>query len=136
MRLGDKSRWTSVCGITQGKYSGQQRRHAHPGLDELAHQPSTRLTSKKDLDLIDENIDAAAEVKLVLNDSDKGMLNPRNKFRITWDLCIVFPLLIYLAILLPFRLCFGNEPPLFSAVYWFEFLIDKLFIVDSKKHQK
>ena len=108
---------------------------ATAGGDDLDDYDSDSDDSDQ-LDLIDENIDAAAEVKLVLNDSDKGMLNPRNKFRITWDLCIVFPLLIYLAILLPFRLCFGNEPPLFSAVYWFEFLIDKLFIVDSKKHQR
>ena len=81
-------------------------------------------------EFVDEDIDAAAEVKLVLNESDMGMINPRNAFRISWDLGVIFPLLIYLAVILPFRLCFNNDPPLFSAVYWFEFIADLLFILD------
>jgi len=40
------------------------------------------------------------------------------------------PLLVYLAIVLPFRLTFANEAPQFSSVYWFEFIIDMLFILD------
>eukprot|EP00613_Pedinella_sp_CCMP2098_P050289 CAMPEP_0171819112 /NCGR_PEP_ID=MMETSP0992-20121227/2028_1 /TAXON_ID=483369 /ORGANISM="non described non described, Strain CCMP2098" /LENGTH=198 /DNA_ID=CAMNT_0012433351 /DNA_START=42 /DNA_END=635 /DNA_ORIENTATION=+ len=66
----------------------------------------------------------------VLVESDTGMINPKNKFRMCWDLGVVMPLLVYLAIVLPFRLTFENEAPNFSSVYWFEFIIDMLFLLD------
>jgi len=31
---------------------------------------------------------------------------------------------------MPFRLCLENEAPNFTYMYWFEFLIDMLFIMD------
>jgi len=40
------------------------------------------------------------------------------------------PLLLYLAVVLPFRLTFENEAKIFTFVYWFEFMIDMIFIVD------
>jgi len=63
--------------------------------------------------------------------SDPGyMLNPKTRFKMTWDLAAVMPLLVYLAVMIPFRLCFDNEPVLFSPAYWFEFTIDLIFICD------
>ena len=40
------------------------------------------------------------------------MINPRSRKRITWDIGITAPLLIYLTVMMPFRLCFANEPEL------------------------
>jgi hypothetical protein len=79
--------------------------------------------------------DAADELEVVagatiLNESDAWMINPKNAFRMTWDLGVVMPLLIYLTIVMPFRLTFQNEARLFTPIYWWEFLIDMLFIVD------
>jgi hypothetical protein len=42
----------------------------------------------------------------------------------SWDLAIVMPLLVYLAVMIPFRLCFDNEPKILSPSYWFEFTIE------------
>ena len=66
----------------------------------------------------------------ILNDSDMWMINPKNAFRMGWDLGVVMPLLVYLTIVMPFRLTFENEAPLFTPIYWWEFLIDMLFIID------
>ena len=74
--------------------------------------------------------DGKEEGPPVLNDSDVLMINPRNPFRMTWDLAVLLPFLLYLTIVMPFRLCFANEPILFTPIYWFEFLIDMVFIVD------
>jgi len=78
------------------------------------------------------NDDEEEYVKLptVLVESDEGMINPKNAFRVTWDLCVLLPFLIYLILTLPFRLCFVNDPTPFSAIYWFEFTIDFVFIID------
>jgi hypothetical protein len=65
---------------------------------------------------------------VIIDENGEWMLNPRNQFRLTWDIAIIMPLLVYLTIMLPFRLAFANEPPLNSWVYWVEFLIDLFFI--------
>ena len=52
------------------------------------------------------------------------MINPRNQFRMTWDIAIIMPLLVYLMVMMPFRLCFANEAKPFTIIYFFEFLID------------
>lgn len=31
---------------------------------------------------------------------------------------------------MPFRLCFGNEAPIYSYMYYFEFVIDMIFLLD------
>jgi len=46
------------------------------------------------------------------------------RFRMTWDLALIMPFLIYLAVVMPFRLCFANEAVVDSGIYWFEFIID------------
>ena len=74
--------------------------------------------------------DSISKIKGVLVESDAGMLNPKNSTRMTWDLAIIAPLLLYLAIFLPFRLCFDNEPAVGTPEYWFEFMIDMVFIFD------
>ena len=43
------------------------------------------------------------------------MLNPRGGKRLTWDMVVTAPLLIYLTVMMPFRLCFDNEPKVFSG---------------------
>jgi hypothetical protein len=50
--------------------------------------------------------------------------------RLTWDICIVMPMLIYLCVAMPFRLCFGNEAKLYTPIYYFEFMIDMIFLTD------
>ena len=40
------------------------------------------------------------------------------------------PFLVYLTVMMPFRLCFNNEPVVGSGTYWFEFLIETSFLVD------
>jgi hypothetical protein len=47
-----------------------------------------------------------------------------------WDLGVVMPLLMYLTVIMPFRLCYQTEAELYSNVFWFEFIIDMLFIID------
>jgi len=69
-------------------------------------------------------------VQPVLVSSDDWMINPKNRFRLTWDVGVIMPLLVYLTCVMPFRLCFGNEAEQFSTIYWFEFMIDMVFIVD------
>ena len=70
------------------------------------------------------------EGPLVINRSDAWMVNPLNKFRMWWDLGVIMPLLLYLTVLLPFRLAFENEPPRFTWIYWWEFMTDMIFIAD------
>ena len=40
------------------------------------------------------------------------------------------PLLVYLTVTMPFRLTFENEASLYSATFWFEVMLDTLFIAD------
>jgi len=67
---------------------------------------------------------------VIVNENGEWMISPRSSFRLGWDLCLMMPFLLYLTIVLPFRLTFVNEAPLFTWVYWFEFMIDLLFVVD------
>ena len=43
---------------------------------------------------------------------------------------VVLPLLVYLTVVTPFRLCFANEPPLYTPEYWIDFTIEAVFLVD------
>jgi hypothetical protein len=47
-----------------------------------------------------------------------------------WDMGVIVPLLVYLTIMTPFRICFDNEPRQFSAGFWFEVSIEIAFLVD------
>jgi hypothetical protein len=68
--------------------------------------------------------------KTVLVASDEWMINPTKKFRMTWDLCLIMPFLLYLTVMMPFRLCFANEARFGTGLYWWEFMIDLIFILD------
>ena len=81
----------------------------------------------EDVDYDAKELESRAQI---LNGSDSWMINPKNKFRMIWDLGLIMPLLVYLTILMPFRLCFDNEPPRFSWIYWWEFFSDMVFIAD------
>ena len=75
--------------------------------------------------------DEEPEKKITIaNDSSEGMINPKGGFRMSWDLGVLLPFLVYLTIVMPFRLTFVNEAVQFSGIYWFEFLIDMVFIAD------
>jgi hypothetical protein len=67
---------------------------------------------------------------VIINVSDAWMVNPKKKFRMVWDLGVMIPLLIYLMVMLPFRLAFDNEAPRFTWVYWFEFVSDMVAMAD------
>ena len=51
-------------------------------------------------------------------------LCPFCRGKLSWDLLVLLPMLLYLAVIMPFRLTFANEPIYGTAVYWFEFTID------------
>ena len=38
------------------------------------------------------------------------MFDPTTARRLSWDLCVILPLLAYLTVMMPFRMCFENEP--------------------------
>jgi hypothetical protein len=42
---------------------------------------------------------------------------------------LLMPLLLYLTFVMPFRICFANDPVIGSGAYWFEFSIEVV-----KKH--
>jgi len=53
------------------------------------------------------------------------MVSPRSNLRISWDLTVMMPLLLYLLVMLPFRFAFNNEARIYSWIYWFESIIGK-----------
>lgn len=66
----------------------------------------------------------------VINESGAWMIDPTKAFRITWDIGVLMPFLIYLLFSMPFRLCFQNDPVCYTGIYWFELTIEVAFIVD------
>jgi len=66
---------------------------------------------------------ANARAAVVL-DHHPWMLSPTRPFRMGWDLGLVVPLLLYLTLVMPYRVCFDNEPVLKSPTYWFEASIE------------
>ena len=59
----------------------------------------------------------------------KGVIMPDTVFRYAWDaLQVLF--LVYVAVVVPFRVCFNVQPALWSGVWWWELIIDIYFIVD------
>jgi len=66
----------------------------------------------------------------IINPSDKWMINPKSRFRMMWDIGIIMPFLVYLSVMMPYRMCFAKEAVLGSTVYWLEFMIDMFFLLD------
>jgi len=78
--------------------------------------PSAELVANipdGDFDDDESNIEKAPLVLIV---SDDWMINPRKHFRMSWDLCVLYPLLLYLTIVMPFRMTFSNEAEVFSSM--------------------
>jgi hypothetical protein len=67
----------------------------------------------------------------ILRDTGEWMIDPRSNFRITWDLTVMMPFLLYLVIMLPFRFAFDNDARTFSWIYWFETIIGESLIIPS-----
>jgi hypothetical protein len=88
--------------------SASESNSASPSAELVTHIPDD------DFDDEDSNIEKAP---LVLVESDDWMINPRKRFRMTWDVCVLFPLLLYLTIVMPFRMTFSNEAETFSPMY-------------------
>lgn len=62
------------------------------------------------------------------------MIDPASPVRIAWDLVVLMPFLVYLTVMMPFRLSFNNEPEYGSGVWMFEFVIELIFLVDIAIH--
>jgi len=60
----------------------------------------------------------------------RGIWSPSDPRRLAWDICITIPLLLYIAIMMPFRLCFGVEAKAMSTMWLWELSIDFIFIAD------
>jgi len=58
------------------------------------------------------------------------MANPSSIKRMAWDFVLIMPCLAYLTIVMPFRMCLGNEPIPDSPVFYLEMAMDFVFIVD------
>lgn len=91
---------------------------------------SSRLTQEDTDDELTDGIIQVESDGVLAVKSDKWMINPKNGFRMMWDLCLILPILVYLSFVTPFRLCFANEAVVYSPIFWFEFGVDLTFIVD------
>jgi hypothetical protein len=56
-----------------------------------------------------------------------GVINPRAKWRETWDIIILF-LVLYSSVVTPFRICFSAEAE--GNMWWFEVFISLYFLCD------
>ena len=52
------------------------------------------------------------------------MINPAGLPRMFWDFLVVMPVLLYLVVIMPYRIAFENDPKIYTPVYWFEFSIE------------
>lgn len=71
--------------------------------------------------------DAATHLVMMLSAS--AMINPHSTFRRNWDV-IQLILLVYVATIVPWRICFSRDVALWSSMFFFELFIDLFFIVD------
>merc|ERR1719399_1266993 len=60
----------------------------------------------------------------------RGVWSPSDPRRLAWDICVTIPLLMYIAIMMPFRLCFAVEAKSMSTMWLWELSIDFMFILD------
>jgi hypothetical protein len=58
------------------------------------------------------------------------MANPTSGYRMGWDFALIMPCLAYLTIVMPFRMCLGNEPVPDTPVFYLEMAMDFVFILD------
>eukprot|EP00614_Pseudopedinella_elastica_P009557 CAMPEP_0172607538 /NCGR_PEP_ID=MMETSP1068-20121228/27690_1 /TAXON_ID=35684 /ORGANISM="Pseudopedinella elastica, Strain CCMP716" /LENGTH=935 /DNA_ID=CAMNT_0013410567 /DNA_START=183 /DNA_END=2990 /DNA_ORIENTATION=- len=103
--------------------------------DSVDPIPENETSRKSPQQVRDEKVKVLADEIQKKTEEDEGteyrfMINPSGPFRMTWDLGVVAPLLLYLTVAVPFRLSFENDPPLYSGMYWFEFSFEMIFLVD------
>mmetsp|Transcript_21766 Transcript_21766/g.41522 ORF Transcript_21766/g.41522 Transcript_21766/m.41522 type:complete len:997 (-) Transcript_21766:389-3379(-) len=82
-----------------------------------------RLRAADDPDVVFSNIYDA------FWDYASAPIDPTDPFRISWDL-LMMVLLLYITVVLPYRMAFDDEAAMHSAVWWWEVVIDVLFGVD------
>jgi len=58
------------------------------------------------------------------------MADPSHPRRMAWDFFVVIPLLAYLAVVMPFKMCFGFESKPMTRMFIWEVTIDIIFIGD------
>lgn len=58
-------------------------------------------------------------------------INPENRFRMTWNI-VQSVILMYVAVVVPFRIGFDIVLEPFTGAWWFEAVVDTFFIVDSE----
>jgi hypothetical protein len=56
--------------------------------------------------------------------SSRWMLSPASPWRFLWDFAVMMPMLVYLTIMMPFRLSFDYEPSFGSGSWFWEFCIE------------
>ena len=56
---------------------------------------------------------STGHVKMLHN---RFMLSPVHTPRLAWDLAVITPLMAYLTIIMPFRICFNNDAEISSLV--------------------
>ena len=56
--------------------------------------------------------------------------DPTDPNRLSWDLCVIIPLLLYLMIMMPFSLCFEYEPKVGTDLFIWELIVDFCFCFD------
>jgi hypothetical protein len=58
------------------------------------------------------------------------MWDPQTPGRMSWDFFLIIPLLVYLAVVMPFKMCFNYESPPYSTMFMWEMVIDVVFMFD------
>jgi len=109
--------------VTSGKTS------LRSSFDEAAQQAEMELLREKARR--SQELQALAFQEAADQEQQKAgclMFDPTTARRLSWDLCVILPLLAYLTVMMPFRMCFENEPTGF--MYYMETTFDMLFIFD------
>mmetsp|Transcript_34141 Transcript_34141/g.44068 ORF Transcript_34141/g.44068 Transcript_34141/m.44068 type:complete len:456 (+) Transcript_34141:104-1471(+) len=58
------------------------------------------------------------------------MWDPQTPARISWDFFIIIPLLVYLSVVMPFKMCFNFDSKPMSIMFLWELMIDIIFMCD------
>ena len=107
---------SEASGVALGNaQESESESESDDGADSEAGSSTATSTHFSGDNYMDEESDTE-KAPLVLVESDEWMINPRNQFRMIWDLCILLPFLMYLTIVMPFRMTFSNEAEVYSAM--------------------
>ena len=59
-----------------------------------------------------------------------NIFDPTAPRRLAWDFVVILPLVVYLSVIMPFRICFANDAKQGTGIFWFEVTIELIFILD------